>query len=76
MAQKRVDKGDAEAAKVLGDQYYRGDLGLARDVTRAIELWTKAAELGSIDAHYDLGRVHYNGEEDKQRESSTGSRPQ
>ena len=62
MVQKRVEKGDAEAIKLLGAMYYCGDLGLARDVTRAIELWTEAAELGSIDAHYHLGRVHYNGD--------------
>ena len=70
MVQKRVDKGDAEAIKVLGDQYCHGDLGLAKDVTRAIELWTEAAELGSLDAHCNLGVVYYNGddvEEDKQR---------
>ncbi|EJK56534.1 hypothetical protein THAOC_23561, partial [Thalassiosira oceanica] len=35
-----------------------------------IELWTEAAELGSIDAHYSLGLVYYKGdgvEEDKPR---------
>ncbi|EJK73743.1 hypothetical protein THAOC_04614, partial [Thalassiosira oceanica] len=47
-----------------------GQLGLAEDVFRAIELWTEAAELGSLDAHYQLGVVHYLGvgvEEDKPR---------
>ena len=70
MIQKRVDKGDAEASKVLGDKYFQGELGLAKDVPRAIELWTEAAELGSLNAHYNLGAVYYNGdgaEEDKPR---------
>ena len=45
-------------------------LGLAKNVPRAIELWTEAAELGSNDAHYQLGFVYYNGygvEQDKPR---------
>ena len=45
-------------------------LGLAKNVPRAIELWTEAAELGSNDAHYQLGAVYYHGdgvEEDKPR---------
>ena len=70
MIQKRVDKGDAEAIGGLGNLYYHGDLGLARDVPRAIELWTEAAELGSLDAHGQLGFVYYNGigvEEEKPR---------
>ncbi|EJK67384.1 hypothetical protein THAOC_11591, partial [Thalassiosira oceanica] len=45
--------------------------GVAKDVTRAIELWTEAAELGSLDAHYELGRLYYQSlrlsEEDKPR---------
>ncbi|EJK65792.1 hypothetical protein THAOC_13313 [Thalassiosira oceanica] len=70
MIQKRVSKGDAEAIYLLGDKYYFGDLGLAKNVPRAIELWTEAAELGSVDAHHNLGRIYYYGdgiEEDKPR---------
>ena len=70
MVQKRVDKGDAEAIKHLGEKYYLGELGLVKDVPRAIELWTKAAELGSIDAHSYLGDAYGAGdgvEEDKPR---------
>ena len=70
MIQKRVDKGDAAAINQLGDRYYHGETGLAKDVPRAIELWTEAAELGSIDAQYQLGRAYYTGEdveEDKPR---------
>ncbi|EJK48042.1 hypothetical protein THAOC_33194 [Thalassiosira oceanica] len=70
MVQKRVNKGDADATKSLGDKYYHGRLGLAKDDLRAIELWTEATELGSIDAHYQLGYAYYNGDgakEDKPR---------
>ena len=70
MIQKRVDKGDAEATTSLGDQYFHGKLGLAKDVPRAIELWTEAAELGSSGAHCELGDSYYYGdgvEEDKSR---------
>jgi len=70
MVQKRVDKGDAAAITFLGAKYYDGELGLAKDVPRAFELWTEAAELGSLEAHYELGIVYYKGnrvEEDKPR---------
>ncbi|EJK48181.1 hypothetical protein THAOC_33047 [Thalassiosira oceanica] len=53
MIQKRVDKGDAAAVAHLGDKHYYGELGLTKDVPRAVELWTEAAELGSLDA-YDI----------------------
>ena len=62
MAKKRVVKGDAEAICFLGDQHYNGSMGLAKDVPRAVELWTEAAELGSLDAHCNLGAVYYKGD--------------
>ncbi|EJK70796.1 hypothetical protein THAOC_07816 [Thalassiosira oceanica] len=70
MVQKRVDKKDAEAISFLGSSYFHGNLGLAKDASRAIELWTEAADLGSIDAHRLLGVLYYTGngvEEDKPR---------
>ena len=70
MIQKRVDKGDAEAIYHLGDKHYFGDLGLAKDVPRAIELWTEAAEQESLTAHNQLGVAYYTGdgvEDDKPR---------
>ena len=68
MVQKRVEKGDADAIHFLGEQYFYGDLELAKDLPRAVELWTEAAELGSLDAHFQLGDTYYDGngvEEDK-----------
>ena len=70
MVQRRVDKGDAEAINFLADHCYVGFLGLAKDVPRAVELWTEAAELGSVGAHGQLGSMYYYGnvvEEDKPR---------
>ncbi|EJK77989.1 hypothetical protein THAOC_00137 [Thalassiosira oceanica] len=68
MIQKRVRKGNADAVYELGQKYFFGSLGLSKDVPRAIELWTEAAELGSINAHYQLGVIYCTGndvEEDK-----------
>ena len=62
MIQRRVDKGDSDAILDLGSTHYFGNLGLAKDVPRAIELWTEAAELGSIEAHYHLARSYYTGD--------------
>ncbi|EJK44991.1 hypothetical protein THAOC_36425, partial [Thalassiosira oceanica] len=70
MVQKRVDKGDAEAMKHLGDKHFNARLGLTKDVPRAIELWTEAAVLGSLHARQYLGNTYYYGEgvqEDKPR---------
>ncbi|EJK44992.1 hypothetical protein THAOC_36426 [Thalassiosira oceanica] len=70
MVQKRVSKGDAEAINHLGNQHFYGRLGLTKDVPRAIELWTEAAELESLEAHYQLGVTYYDGDgvqEDKPR---------
>ncbi|EJK73430.1 hypothetical protein THAOC_04943, partial [Thalassiosira oceanica] len=44
-------RGDSEAIAYLGEQHFRGTLGMATDVPRMIELWTEAAELGSVNAH-------------------------
>ena len=35
---------------------------MEKNVQRAIELWTKAAELGSNKGHFELGRSYYNGD--------------
>ncbi|EJK57473.1 hypothetical protein THAOC_22477 [Thalassiosira oceanica] len=70
MIQKRVHKKDVEALSFLGLKHYFGDLGLAKDVSRSIELWTEAAELGSVDAHRQIGHLYYYGrvvDEDKPR---------
>ncbi|EJK70327.1 hypothetical protein THAOC_08325 [Thalassiosira oceanica] len=70
MIQKRASKRDADAIHHLGTKYNFGSLGLTKDVPRAIELWTEAAELGSLEARQYLGNTYYTGEgveEDKPR---------
>ncbi|EJK48112.1 hypothetical protein THAOC_33120, partial [Thalassiosira oceanica] len=41
--------------------YYDGKKGVQQDVPRAIELWTKAANLGDLGAHFILGIMYCNG---------------
>jgi len=70
MIQKRARKRDADAIYNLGCKYFNGILGLAKNKARGFELFTEAAELGSVPAHGQLGDRYYNGrdvEEDKPR---------
>ncbi|EJK56022.1 hypothetical protein THAOC_24160 [Thalassiosira oceanica] len=46
----------------LGDKYCHGKNGLQKDMRKALELWTEAAELGSLKALFILGVVHHTGE--------------
>ena len=64
---KRVEVNDAGAMYVLGNSYYHRKLGLQQDRARAIELWTRAAELGSSTAHFALG-VYYDDGGDMKKE--------
>ena len=52
---------DAYAFYELGDQYYNGRWGLPQHLSKACELWTQAAELGSIHAHAGLGDAYMRG---------------
>jgi len=52
---KRVKVNDAGAIYVLGNDYHNGSEGLQQDQEKALELWTRAAELGSSTAHFALG---------------------
>ena len=58
MIRKRVDKGDPLAMYYVGRQYQLGLLGLEKDVTRAVELYERAAELGVKEAHFNLGSLY------------------
>ena len=63
MIKKRVDAGDPVAMWSLGNKYALGYHGLEKDVTKAIELWERAAELGDTDAHYNLGCLYREGKD-------------
>jgi TPR repeat protein len=62
---KRVEANDAFSMMVLGNKYYHGNEGLQQDRERAIELWTRAAKLGSSKAHYQLGDEYDEGGDHK-----------
>ncbi|EJK53771.1 hypothetical protein THAOC_26717 [Thalassiosira oceanica] len=61
MVRARVKKKDPVAINCLGENYGHGTLGLRKDIRKAVELWTEAAELGSIRALYNLGVSHLHG---------------
>jgi TPR repeat protein len=58
---ERVEANDAGAMCDLANHYYQGTLGLQQDRAKAMELFTKAAELGSSQAHYQVGVLCYEG---------------
>ncbi|KAL7527410.1 hypothetical protein ACHAXR_001947 [Thalassiosira sp. AJA248-18] len=60
--QKRMEAGDAQAFNMLGSEYDDGALGLPQDTKKALELWIRAAELGSAMAHYNVASVYYEGQ--------------
>jgi TPR repeat protein len=51
---KRVEANDAAAIGMLAQQYYKGLRGFQQDHNKAVELWTRAADLGCSDAHNNL----------------------
>jgi len=63
MIRKRVAAGDPMATWNLGAKYHFGQYGLEKDVTRATELYERAAQLGVSDAHYNLGVTYDEGTE-------------
>jgi len=62
---KRMKLNDAEAYLQLGLDYYYGKSDLERDslFNKAIELWNRATELGSIRAHYNLALAYSVGDD-------------
>jgi TPR repeat protein len=56
---KRVEANDAGAIFMLADCYYHGLIGLQQDRAKALQLWKKAAELGSSLAHFYMGSIYY-----------------
>ena len=58
---KRVEVNDAVAIHMLGLNYHHGQYGLPKDYTKALELFTQAAELGHTDAYYDIGNAYFHG---------------
>jgi TPR repeat protein len=57
---KRVEANDARSICMLASYYHHGVAGFQQDQTRAIELYVRAANLGSSHAHFELGMHYYN----------------
>jgi TPR repeat protein len=55
---KRVEANDAGAMTTLGNCYHQGRQVLQQDLAKGVELWKQAVELGSREAHFNLGN-HY-----------------
>ena len=55
---KRMKLNDAVAFHFLGMEYRDGGSGLKQDYRKAFELYTQAAELGSIKAHYSIALAY------------------
>ena len=55
MVRARVLKKDPEAICKLAGWYFHGELGVQKDMRKAVELWTEAAGLGSVQALNNLG---------------------
>ncbi|EJK59266.1 hypothetical protein THAOC_20534, partial [Thalassiosira oceanica] len=62
MVHARVAKKDPEAINLLGEKHWGGGLGLQKDSRKAVELYAKAAELGSIHALFNLGNAYEHGD--------------
>ena len=58
---RRVAANDAASICVLADSYYNGSAGFQQDHMKAMELFTKSAELGCSKAHGRLGDIYYEG---------------
>ena len=69
MIQARAEKKDPEAIYFLGLKYFFGEVGLQKDMRRAVKLWTEAAELGSVEALHGLGTAYQRGEGVEQDEA-------
>jgi TPR repeat protein len=62
---KRVEANDPVAMCILATFYRAGEGGLQQDEERAMELFTRAADLGYYKARLNLGNAYYRGGEMK-----------
>jgi TPR repeat protein len=56
---KRVEANDAGAICILADYYEHGEGSVQQDHAKAMHLYTRAAELGCANAHYNLGANYH-----------------
>ena len=59
----RAAANDAASINLLAGYYHQGRAGIQHDRTRAMELFTRSADLGFSKAHNNLGNIyHYGGD--------------
>ena len=58
---KRMEVGDASAFALMGSFHGRGQYGLPQDSAKAVELYHRAAKLGSAIAYNNIGNAYDNG---------------
>ena len=51
---KRMKAGDADAFNMMGTGYLFGTSGSQKDTDKALEMYLRAAELGSVEAHNNI----------------------
>ncbi|KAH8072084.1 sulfuric ester hydrolase [Aureococcus anophagefferens] len=71
---QNVDNGVSEAMNQLGDFYRFGRVVAAPNPNKAAKLYTRAIELGNLDAMNNLGFMHSQGDDDD-APPSAASRP-
>jgi len=59
---KRMSVGDATAFSYLGEIYCVGRNDIPQNQRKAFELWSKAADLGSVTGHCNLALAYTNGD--------------
>jgi TPR repeat protein len=57
---ERVKKNDPVSMRHMGKRYYNEE-----DYGKSLEYWTKAAELGDVEAQFCLGGMYYRGKDMK-----------
>ena len=58
---KRAAANDPASIFLLANHYHLGRAGFQQDYAKAMELYTRAAELGCSKAHSHLADVYYDG---------------
>ena len=58
---KRVAANDAASINLLAHHYHRGQLGVQQDHAKAMELYTRAADLGCSKAHQHMADSYHEG---------------
>ena len=59
---KRMKVNDSEAFCTLGWWHYRGQMGLTKDINKALEFWKQAAKLGSLSSNHSMGVSFHKGQ--------------